>query len=317
MESMIKTVQQKPSTSGGASRINKFLTAKGLTYLPQSVKKELADIVPSEDVQITEEDVIITEVTKKTETVKYIPTKVPGIENFVLVQAPKTKSTAKRLSVAGPIPKQLQDPTKFYCDKCPCFYTRPDELAHHKKKNCLKEDPDYFCDACHRGFFYENTLHEYYYHEHTDIILWHSKKCNEGFHYKSNRSKHQHACPNKNGPDKYPGCASYNEELKETFKPKTAIAVKIPTKAQVEDQPQEEDEENIGQPQPKPQVSDQAQPQVRETERAVASLGETGSDILNRLVAGESFGCVIVDDDEGDQSKVVKQEMEIEMKYDN
>ena len=72
-----------------------------MNYLPASVKKELADIEISEDVQPTEEDVIITEVTKKTETVKYIPTKVPGIENFVLVQAPKTKSTAKRLSVAG------------------------------------------------------------------------------------------------------------------------------------------------------------------------------------------------------------------------
>ena len=115
------TVKQKPSTSGGAGRIDKYLSGKGLTYLPESVKKELADIEISEDVQPTEEDVIITEVTKKTETVKYIPTKVPGIENFVLVQAPKTKSTAKRSSVAGPVAKSLEDPTKFYCDKCPCF----------------------------------------------------------------------------------------------------------------------------------------------------------------------------------------------------
>ena len=110
-------------------------------------------MITDEDVQQSEEDVIITEVTKKTETVKYIPTKVPGIENFVLVQAPKTKSTAKRSSAAGPVSKKLQDPTKFYCHKCPCFYTRPDELARHKKKNCLKEDPDHFCDVCHKGFF--------------------------------------------------------------------------------------------------------------------------------------------------------------------
>ena len=40
-----------------------------MSYLPESVKKELADIEISEDVQPTEEDVIITEVTKKTETV--------------------------------------------------------------------------------------------------------------------------------------------------------------------------------------------------------------------------------------------------------
>ena len=284
-----------------------------MTYLPESVEKELANIEISEDVQPTEEDVIITEVTKKTETVKYIPMKVPGIKNFLLVQGPKMKSTTKRSSVAGPIAKALQDPTKFYCDKCPCFHTRPDELARHKKKNCLKEDPDYFCDACHRGLFYKNTLCEHYYHEHTDIILWHCKKCNEGFYYKSNRSKYQDACPNKNGPDQYPGCAPYDEVLEETFKPKTAIAVKIPTKVPVDDEPEDEGE-NVGQPQP--QVSDQAQLQVGETERAVASLGETGSDILNRLVEGEIFGGVI--DDEDDQSKVVKkEEMEIEMTFDD
>ena len=152
-----------------------------MTYLPPDVKKDIAENVQlSEDVAETvEEDVIITEVTKKTETVKYIPTKVPGIENYVLVQAPRMKTTAKRSSVAGPIPKKLQDPVKFYCDKYPCFYTRPNELAKHKKRNCLKEDPEYFCNVCHRGFFYENTVREHYYHEHTDIVLWHCKKCNE------------------------------------------------------------------------------------------------------------------------------------------
>ena len=170
-------------------------------------------------------------------------------------------------------------------------------------------------DKYYRGFFYKNTLCEHYYHEHTDIILWHCKKCNEGFHYKSNRSKHRHACPNKNGPDQYPGHAPYDEVLEETFKPKTAIAVKIPAKVPVDDEPEDKGE-NVGQPQPQPQVSGQAQLQVRETERAVASLGETGSDILNRLAEGQTFGGVI--DDEDDQSKVVKkEEMEIEMTFDD
>ena len=121
-----------------------------------------------------------------------------------------------------------------------------------------------------------------------------------------------------------PRHAPYNEELEETFKAKTAIAVKIPT--DVGDQPQEEGE-NAGQPQP--QVSDQAQPQVGETdqaqlqvgetERAVASLAETGSEILNRLAGGESFGGVIDDEEEeeDEKSNVVKQEMEIEMKFDD
>ena len=53
-----------------------------MSYLPESVKKELADIEISEDVQPTEEDVIITEVTKKTETVKNIPTKCPELRTL-------------------------------------------------------------------------------------------------------------------------------------------------------------------------------------------------------------------------------------------
>ena len=191
--------KQKPSTSGLAGTIDNFLSPKGITYLPPDVKKDITENVDiSEDfTETVEEDVIITEVTQKTETVKYIPTKVPGIENYVLVQAPRTKTTAKRSSVAGPVPEKLRNPTKFYCEKCPCFYTRPNELARHKKRNCLNEDPEYFCNVCHRGFFYKNTVCEHYYHEHTDIVLWHCKKCNEGLHYKSNRSKHRHACPNK------------------------------------------------------------------------------------------------------------------------
>ena len=91
--------------------------------------------------------------------------------------------------------------------------------------------------------------------------------------------------------------------------------MKIPAEVPVDDKPEDEGE-NEGQPQPQPQVSGQAQLQVGETERIVASLGETGSDILNRLAEGQTFGGVI--DDEDDQSKVVKkEEMEIEMTFDN
>ena len=91
--------KQKPSTSRHAGTIDNFLSPKGITYLPPDVKKDITENVElSEDVTETvEEDVIITEVTKKTETVKYIPTKVPGIENYVLVQAPRTKNHSKEI----------------------------------------------------------------------------------------------------------------------------------------------------------------------------------------------------------------------------
>ena len=91
--------------------------------MPKCVKRE-----PTE-VEEEEQDEVITEVTQKTETVKYIPKAVPGIENLVLVPVPKTKTTAKRSSKAGPVLENLQDPKRFYCDKCEANYNRPDELT--------------------------------------------------------------------------------------------------------------------------------------------------------------------------------------------
>ena len=156
---------------------------------------------------------------------------------------------------------------------------------------------------------------EHYYHEHTDIVLWHCKKCNEGFHYKSNRSKHRHACPNKDGADIYPGCAPYNEELEETFKPKTAIPGKIPTDPQPDDQPEDQPEDQPlvvedqlleveGQPQQVSQI---------EIEMAVGNIAETGTDILNRLAAGQVIGNV----EDNDEPKVKKEVMEVEMEFDD
>ena len=59
--------KQKPSTSRRAGTIDNYLSAKGITYLPPDVKKDITEKVEiSEDfTETVEEDVIITEVTKK------------------------------------------------------------------------------------------------------------------------------------------------------------------------------------------------------------------------------------------------------------
>ena len=117
------------------------------------------------------------------------------------------KGSSKRLSKGGPVPKGRQDPKRFYCDQCECNYNQPDELTRHKRKDCGKKEPDFFCEECGKGFFQENGVREHYYHQHTDIVLWFCTKCGEGFHFKSNKSKHKMACPNPNGPDKFQGRA--------------------------------------------------------------------------------------------------------------
>ena len=155
-----------------------------------------------------------------------------GVQQVVLIETPKRKTTAKRSSKAGPVPEELQDKTKFYCKNCPCHYTNRDDLVRHEKNDCGKEDPDFFCDVCNAGYFSENTVREHYYHTHTDIKLWRCKKCNEGFNFKANRSRHKNACPKKNGPEIYEGRSHYDEKLEQTFKRKVAIPVQVPPNQQ-------------------------------------------------------------------------------------
>ena len=232
----------KASTSGRGV-IEKYVPAHLLKYMPSKDKPEGEEVInvddDDDDVEKVEVEqgaeegqVLVTSVTKKTETVKYIPKIVSGVQQVVLVEAPKTKTTAKRSSKAGPVPEGLQDKTRFYCKNCPCHYSNRDDLVRHQKNDCGKEDPDFFCDECNAGYFSENTVREHYYHSHTDIMLWRCKKCNEGFHFKANRSRHKNACPNKNGPEIYQGRSHYDEKLEQTFKRKVAIPVQVPPNQQ-------------------------------------------------------------------------------------
>ena len=69
---------------------------------------------------------------------------------------------------------------------------------------------------------------EHYYKKHVGIFLYHCRKCNQGFHWKSQISAHKNACPNKDGPDVYEGRAPWDEKIKEKIKRKKAIPVNIP-----------------------------------------------------------------------------------------
>ena len=274
-----------PSTSGRGV-LEKYVPAHLLKYIPSRSKPEGEDIITVDDVDdqdkqsveegiVEESEVLVTSVTKKTETVKYIPKIVPGVQNVVLIEAPKTKTTAKRSSKAGPVPEELQDKTKFYCKKCPCNYRNRDDLVRHEKNDCGKEDPDFFCDVCNAGYFSENTVREHYYQIHTDIKLWRCKKCNEGFHFKANRSRHKNACPKKNGPEVYEGRAHYDEKLEQTFKRKIAIPVQVPPNQQpvVIGDPATDDQPEGDQPQGAQPQGDQLQGVPLQGDPAVLDTG--------------------------------------------
>ena len=262
-----------------------------------------------------EEEVIITEVTQKTETVKYLPKTVPGLENLVLVPLPKTIGSSKRSSKGGPVPKGRQDPKRFYCDQCKCNYNWLDELTCHKRKDCGKKEPDFFCEECGKGFFQENGVREHYYHQHTDIVLWFCTKCGEGFHFKSNKSKHKTACPNPNRPDKFQGRAPYNEEIEATFKRRQAIPVQIP---QPQDEVKPTDQVAVPQVQDQPQAQEQPQVQKEEksayeleTDKAVEAIG--GGELLNIMSGGVIPDVIVVHEEE---TEVKPNVLEVEMQFD-
>ena len=279
-----------------------------------------------DDADDEEEEVIVTEVTQKTETVKYLPKSVAGLENLVLVPLPTMKGTSKRSSKGPPVPKGRQDPKRFYCDECECNYSRPDELTHHKRKDCGKKEPEFFCDECGKAFFHENGVQEHYYHQHMDKFLWYCMKCGDGFHFKSNKSKYKTACPNPNGPDKYQGRIPYDPALEATFQKRQAIPVQIPQQQDVgepTDQPEPQDQpipqdQPVPQDQPIPQDQPQAQEQPEqkstyelETEKAAEAIG--GSELLNIMAGGVIPDAIVVDDTEREEKpNVIDVEMHFE-----
>ena len=72
---------------------------------------------------IVEDEVLET----KKQVVRYIPKVVPEVKNLVLVPTQPKNSMKLRTSTLGPVHEKLQDPRKFYCDRCPSVHKRKDE----------------------------------------------------------------------------------------------------------------------------------------------------------------------------------------------
>ena len=134
-------------------------------------------------------------------------------------KASRKKGESKlRMNTAGPLPERLRDPRRKYCKQCPANYSRKDQLTHHENFNCLCNVKDFICDECEKEYFSDTTLIEHYVKVHLKKFLYFCKKCNQGFHHKSNRSSHRNTCPNKDGPDQYPGMLDIDPELEKKFR---------------------------------------------------------------------------------------------------
>ena len=298
-----------------------------LRFLTQCVKKEPEEEQEDDngDGDGEEDEVIVMEVTQKTETFKYLPKSVAGLENLVLVPLPKMKGSSKRSSKGPPVPKGRQDLKRFYCDQCECNYNQPDELTHHKRKDCGEKEPEFFCEECGKGFFHKNGVREHYYHQHTNMFLWYCTKCGQGFHFKSNKSKHKTACPNPNGPDKFEGRLPYDKAIEATFQKRQAIPVQIPQQQDegeltdqdvVQDQPLTQDQplaqaQPLAQDQPKAEEQPQGKSTYElETEKAVEAIG--GGELLNIIAGGVIPDAIVVPEEEPEAKPDI---LEVEMEF--
>ena len=158
----------------------------------------------------------------------YIPKQVGEKKALVLVPPKMRRVLNKRSNPGAPIPKDVRDPTRHYCENCLSHYKEKSDLNKHVKYNCMKTDFDYIREGCQKGFHTDYGVREHYYQEHLKQFLYFCQLCNKGFYHKWKKSLHKKGCPNKGGEEKYEGQAPYDAELELTFKCRQRIEVEIP-----------------------------------------------------------------------------------------
>ena len=249
-------------------------------------------------------------------------------------------SSSKRTSTKGPKHPDLGQPDRFYCENCPCNYSRKDQLKAHVMYNCLKTTRDFICEGCGRTYHNERSVREHYYQIHKKVFLYHCQKCNEGFHFLSRKGKDKNACPNKDGKNIYPGMIELDPKLEETFKrcipvdvdpnptgiPENVLAIvdEIRDEEQQECEQQQQTQiqtgggEDIGQgdlgtgdtggDKEEIVVEAEVHGQVQDDDEDEIKMA---ADILTSLSAGRQEGSVEDDDDRIERSNEDEEEMEV------
>ena len=145
-----------------------------------------------------------------------------GKEKALVLVPPTQKCVlTKRSNPGAPVPKDNQDPDRYYCENCTCNYKEKSDLGKHQRFMCLKTEFDFICDECQMGFHTDYGVREHYYQVHKKEFLYFCTKCSKGFFHKSKKSNHKKACPKKDEVDTHAARALYDEELEKTFKRRT------------------------------------------------------------------------------------------------
>ena len=168
-----------PAASTSETRTNPFsvtnvVKPEHLKFLPKfaniTVKKE-----PQEEQTKAagpEEVKIVNLPPEGSGNIVYIPKQVGEKKALVLVP-PKTRRVLNKRSNPGvPIPADVHDPMRHYCENCACHYKEKSDLNKHVKFNCMKTDFDYICDQCQKAFHTKYGVCEHYYQEHLKQFLY-------------------------------------------------------------------------------------------------------------------------------------------------
>ena len=213
-----------PGTSSNPFRLENVIKPEHLQFLPKygavGVKKEPATTEESEP-QVE----VINLPPQDASNIVFVPRTVKEKTALVLMPATQKTTLNKRTNPGLPVPKEIRDPKRFYCEKCECNYKEKGDLRKHINFMCMKTSYDYICDACQKEFHTDFGVREHYYQVHKQQHLYFCTKCNKGFYHKSHKSYHKKSCPNKDEEDKYPKRAPYEPELELTFKRRQRVEI--------------------------------------------------------------------------------------------
>ena len=122
-------------------------------------------------------------------------TAAPTTSTAMASSAPTTssgKSSSGRCSqqATGPVPKCDQNPTRFYCSKCPKSFKYEKGLKEHVRDRCGKTEKMFPCGICNKDFHHEESLLDHIGVVHTKEKRYKCDLCSAKFFYRKELKLH-------------------------------------------------------------------------------------------------------------------------------
>ena len=207
------------SSTKGPFAIENLIKSEHLKYLPK-----YQNVVMPED---TQEGVVevVNLPPEGSSNIVYIPKRVNEKSTLVLVPPTQKRVNTKRSNPGIPVPADIRDAKRHYCENCACNYKEKGDLNKHVRYNCRNTNADYICEECQKQFLTDYGVREHYYQEHLKEFLYFCTRCGQGFYHKSKKSIHKKKCTMMDQPEKFNPRAPVREELELTFKRRQRVEV--------------------------------------------------------------------------------------------